>query len=128
MISVGEVGVHVAVEGGLEREVARLNAGSFFGEMSLMTGERRTATVLASTDVECYRLDKAAFEEIIRRRPEMAGEVAEILARRKVQLASVKENLDAEAQARRLAAARSDLAGRIRDFFGLNEGGRSAAG
>lgn len=115
----GEVSVRVTADGGLEKEVARLGAGDFFGEMSLMTGARRSATVVALTPVECYRLDKDAFQRIIRDRPAIAEPVAEILARRRTELVAVRENLDQEAQRRHFAAAKSDLLGRIRDFFGL---------
>lgn len=117
----GEVSVRVTGEGGLEREVARLKPGDFFGEMSLMTGERRTATVVAAAGVECYRLDKSAFEAILRRRPEVAEPVAEILARRRMELTAIREGLDQEAQNRRLAAVKVDLLARIRDFFGLEQ-------
>jgi CRP-like cAMP-binding protein len=84
-----------------------------------MTGALRSATVIAVTPVECYRLDKAAFQRIIRERPAIAEPVAEILARRRTELAAVREGLDQEAQRRHFAAAKSDLLGRIRDFFGL---------
>ncbi len=117
----GEVSVRVTADGVLEREVARLKAGDFFGEMSLMTGERRSATVVAEAGVECFRLDKSAFESILRRRPEVAEPVAEVLARRRLELAAVREGLDQEAQSRRLAAAKVDLLARIREFFGLEQ-------
>jgi small-conductance mechanosensitive channel/CRP-like cAMP-binding protein len=120
MMVEGEAAVRVAVDGA-EREVAKLRAPSFFGEMSLMTGEPRSATVVALNDVECYRLDKAVFQETIKKRPEIAEVVADVLAKRKVQLAAVKEGLGEEAQARRLAAARKDLLGKIRGFFGLED-------
>jgi small-conductance mechanosensitive channel/CRP-like cAMP-binding protein len=119
LIVEGEVSARVAAEGGLEREVARLKAGDFFGEMALMTGEKRSATVTAVTGVECYRLDKSAFEAIIRQRPAVAEPMAEILARRRLELFAVKGNLDQEAHRRRLAAAKVDLLARIQDFFGL---------
>jgi small-conductance mechanosensitive channel/CRP-like cAMP-binding protein len=115
----GQVSVHVRSEEGLEREVARLGAGEFFGEMSLMTGAPRSATVVAETPVECYRLDKAAFQRVIRERPAIAEPVADILARRRTELFAVRENLDQEAQRRHFAADKSDLLDRIRDFFGL---------
>ncbi len=119
MITDGEASVQVSVGDEMQKEVARLRAGNFFGEMSLMTGASRSATVVAATDVECYRLDKAAFQEIIREHPELAEKVAEILARRRVQLEAARENLDAEALRRRLALAEHDLLGRMRHFFGL---------
>lgn len=121
LILKGEVSVQVKADEGLEKEVARLRAGDFFGEMSLMTGELRSATVVALTPVDCYRLDKAAFQRVIRERPAIAEPVAEILARRRTELVAVREGLDQEAQRRHFAAAKSDLLGRIRDFFGLSD-------
>jgi small-conductance mechanosensitive channel/CRP-like cAMP-binding protein len=118
LIIEGEVSARVA-EGGLEREVARLKAGDFFGEMALMTGQKRSATVTAVTGVECYRLDKSAFEGIIRQRPAVADPMAEILVRRQLELFAVMGNLDQEAHRRRLAAAKGDILARIQDFFGL---------
>jgi CRP-like cAMP-binding protein len=75
--------------------------------------------VVAVTGVECYRLDAEAFQEIIQKRPAIAEPVAEILARRRVELAAVKGDLDQEAQRRRLAAAKTDMLDKIRNFFGL---------
>lgn len=121
LILEGEASVRVAVDGHPGREVARLEAGNFFGEMSLMTGAPRSATVVALTSVECFRLDKAAFHEILRERPELADRVAELLAKRRIQLVATKEELDADAVRRRLAAAKHDLLGSIRRFFGLGD-------
>jgi small-conductance mechanosensitive channel/CRP-like cAMP-binding protein len=125
LITTGEVSVRVAVDGGLEQEVARLGPGDFVGEMSLMTGERRSATVVASSSVECYRLDKVAFQDVLRQRPAVAEPVAELLARRRVELTAARENLDQEARTRRVAAAQVDLLRRIRDFFGLHHDGEA---
>jgi CRP-like cAMP-binding protein len=87
--------------------------------MSLMTGAPRSATVVALTDVECYRLDKAAFQDILHARPELAEQIAGLLAHRSVELAAVREQLDHEAKARRLATEKVDLLAKIRGFFGL---------
>jgi small-conductance mechanosensitive channel/CRP-like cAMP-binding protein len=119
LILEGEALVTVRGEGGLERPVARLGRGSLFGEMSLMTGAPRAATVVATTDVECYRLDKAVFQEVLRDRPELAERAAEILARRTLGLEAARHELDEEARRRQLESAKTDLLGRIRSFFGL---------
>ncbi len=42
--------------------VGRLSEGNFFGELALMTDEKRNSTIRAATDVECYRLSKDRFE------------------------------------------------------------------
>ena len=51
-----------------------------------MTGESRSATVVAKSDVECYIVDKDAFQEILDEKPELAGVISDILSRRQVSL------------------------------------------
>jgi CRP-like cAMP-binding protein len=118
LIEEGTVSVRVS-EGGLERTVAQLGDRSFFGEMSLLTGEPRTATVVAETDVKCFRLEKAAFQSVLERRPELAEDLATILSRRRSELQAVLEGLDAESARQRQVSAKHDLLQRIRSFFGL---------
>jgi small-conductance mechanosensitive channel len=127
LLTAGEVTVRVSTDGGQGREVARLGTGDFFGEMSLMTGERRSATVTAATPVECYLLDKAAFETVLRQRPAVAEPLAGVLARRRVELVAARDGLDQEARLRQVAAAQVDLLRRIREFFGLQDDGRQRA-
>ena len=116
----GTAEVRINVEG-QEKIVAKIEAPGFFGEMGLMTGEPRTATVVAVTEVECYRLDKAAFHRIITERPELAKEISELLALRRVELHAGKEGLDAEAKARRLAAENVRILATVQRFFGLTD-------
>lgn len=118
LIIEGEASVHVAEEG-MTREVARLAAGDFFGEMGLMTGAPRSATVIAESPVRCYRLDRSAFQEIVRRRPEVAEHVAEILASRRSAVEAARAGLDAAAAENRRLARKADLLQSIRGFFGV---------
>ena len=64
LIVEGKVSIRVAV-GGREREVATLDAGRFFGERSLMTGEPRSATVVALTDTSIALLAGLAIFPIV---------------------------------------------------------------
>lgn len=112
----GEAEVRIG-QGVAARTVATLAAGQFFGEMALLTGEVRSATVVATTDLRCYRIDKHGFETMLRARPELADAVADVLADRKVALATARDQADDDA-ARRLDVKR-DLLGRIRSFFAL---------
>jgi small-conductance mechanosensitive channel/CRP-like cAMP-binding protein len=105
------------------RDVARLVAGQFFGEMSLMTGEARTASVIAATDVVCYRVDKPAFERILRETPSVADSVAEILATRRMALEAARDERD-EHRRHRMENVKQDLLGKIRGFFGLDRAGQ----
>jgi small-conductance mechanosensitive channel len=120
IINEGEAEVRVMVDGNLSKKVAALHTGDFFGEMGLMTGEPRMATVIALADTECYRLDKESFQDIMRRRPEIAEDISHILARRRVELEAVREGLNEEAKRKRMSRTQGDLLRRIRDFFTLN--------
>lgn len=116
----GEVEVMVANSDGVDRHVAVLTAPSFFGEMALVTGAPREATVIARVDSECLRVDKDDFHEVLARRPELAQEISEILAQRRVELTSARENLDADSRSRRVQSERKRILEAIRDFFGMD--------
>ena len=115
----GEADVIVESEG-QSKKITELKPGNVFGEWSLITGEPRHATVIARTDMDCYRLDKEAFEQIVRSRPSLAEEISHMLAKRRIDLEAAKENLNAESHAQRLTTARHDILGKIRDLFGLH--------
>jgi len=117
MIVEGEASVLIG--GGDGHEVARLRAGQFFGEMSLMTGEKRSATVVAADPVVTYRLDKPSFEALVQSRPEIADSVAELLAERRMSLDAARDRLDEATRARRRQTTKQDILGRIRGFFNL---------
>jgi CRP-like cAMP-binding protein len=115
LLTSGEAEVWLDAEGAPRRHVATLGAGTVFGEMGMMTGEPRSATVTAKTDVECYRLDKAGFEDIIRSRPAIAEEVSRVLAAR---ASGLRESLEA-ARAEAASVQPGTLLERVRAFFGL---------
>lgn len=119
MIVRGEAVVRIG-RGPEEREVARLQPGQFFGEMSLMTGEARTATVVAATDLEAYRVAKPAFQRILHDTPAIADQIAEVLVSRRTALTAVRGERD-ETRRSRVETAKQDLLGKIRGFFGINE-------
>jgi len=106
-------------ESGERRLLTTLQAGSVFGEMGMLTGEPRRATVSAKSDIECYRLDKAGFEDIIRSRPTIANEMTAILVQRESQLEQAKEAIGLEAEVRDQARKHANILGRIQAFFGL---------
>jgi CRP-like cAMP-binding protein len=115
----GRATVRVATEGGEDRQVAVLDAPNFFGEMAVMTGQAREATVIADNDVECLRVDREDFKGILKSRPEIAQEISGVLAQRRVELATVREGLDADAKTRRLNSEHRRILHAIRDFFAL---------
>jgi len=115
----GRAAVRVSAPDGEERQVAVLEAPNFFGEMALMTGQPREATVIAQDEVQCLRVDRKDLEGIIQRRPEIASEISGVLATRRVELAAAREGLDSAAKSQRLSSERSRILHSIRDFFAL---------
>lgn len=101
------------------KDIAMLEAPDFFGEMGLMTGEPRIADVIAATDVECFRLGKETFERVLLERPEIANELSETLASRRVNLIAVRDGLDADARMSRHSSERDRILQGIKGFFGL---------
>jgi hypothetical protein len=64
LISEGTVSVWTRDEGGEDVELARLSAGEFFGEVSLLTERPRTATVKAETPVDVLELSRSDVAEV----------------------------------------------------------------
>ncbi len=100
------------------RHLTTLKAGQVFGEMGLMTGEARRATVTARTDAECYRLDKPGFEHIVQSRPELAEVFAHILTERNQQLVAIQKNQAPENHDQQKAR----ILASIKHFFHLDNG------
>ncbi len=119
LITRGDAEVRIAIDANLSEQIATLHQGDFFGEMGMMTGEPRSATVIALTDVECYRLDKEGFNDILKQRPEIAEDISEHLARRRVQLDAVREGLNEEAMQARMRHHKGDFLKRMKHFFRL---------
>jgi CRP/FNR family transcriptional regulator, cyclic AMP receptor protein len=64
------------------REVARRGDGDVVGEMAVITGLPRSATLLAAGDVRLLTIGQRQFAGILRERPETAAAVMQVLARR----------------------------------------------
>jgi small-conductance mechanosensitive channel len=114
LVASGEVSVRVRSDAGAsEKEVARLGRGALFGEMSVLTGDPRTATVVALGDAALLCVDREAFEHILSRQPELAQRLADVIAQRKLGLDAAR----AEQSAPAVAKEASNLLGRIRAMF-----------
>ena len=119
MFFVAEGTALVAIEAGDTRQIiARLGPGQVFGEMSLLTGEPRSATVFAGTRCILYECAKAALAPVLETHPEVLEGLGEILAERRA---------DTERQAKDQARSREvrtrELRDRIFAFFGLRRRG-----
>ena len=64
------------------RRINQLNAGDFFGEISLITQRPRTATVIATSPVRALIITERSFRSLLERQPEIQGKVMSALAAR----------------------------------------------
>lgn len=81
----GAVSVSVADENG-KRDIATLGKGDFVGEMSLLTGAPRTATVTAEAPVTALEIDRAAIQPLLAGNPGLFDRFAELLEKRRAEL------------------------------------------
>jgi len=119
VVDTGRLAVLVT-DGRAEREVAVLETGALFGEMSLLTGEPRTATVRVLDDARLVALAAPAVRGALARSPELTHALAEAAALRKEGLTQARSELDAHARERVREGAKN-LGTLIRRFFRLTE-------
>jgi CRP-like cAMP-binding protein len=100
-------------------EVAVLGPGDYFGEMSLMTGEKRSATVIALVDTELYVVDKRSFERIIKSHSALVDKIGARLTERRQALTEEDSRTDI---ATAMTPSDSGIVHRIRRFFNMNTG------
>jgi CRP-like cAMP-binding protein len=64
------------------KTLGRLEPGDFFGEISLLDGGPRTATVTAETPVKAVRVFKRSFDNVVAEEPTVAAKILAVVARR----------------------------------------------
>ncbi len=96
------------------RELATLGPGDFFGEMALLTGEPRSATVAAATPCTLHVLQAEAFRTVIARYPEKLEQVSKVVAERQAEIES-KRGADVSQELKQ--KQQISLLSRMRRFF-----------
>ncbi len=92
-------------------EVAQLGPQAVFGEMALLTGERRTADVVALDDVVALEIRKESLQPVLQQHPELVKAISSQVMHRRDHLDSLREE-DEEVE-------EASLLSRIRSYFGL---------
>ncbi len=105
-------------DGESEKRVATLRAGDIFGEMSLLTGEPRSATVRTMADARLIRMGADSIREALQGSPELATRLAEAAALRREGLQEARTMLDS-ATRERVEDRTQKLIFLIRRFFQL---------
>jgi small-conductance mechanosensitive channel/CRP-like cAMP-binding protein len=91
-------------------EVAQLGAGTVFGEMALLTGETRTADVVALTDVTALEIGKDALQPILSDHPNLVEAMTAKVVQRKGHLDAIRTGEPEEERT---------IVSRVRAWFGL---------
>jgi small-conductance mechanosensitive channel len=120
----GEEGnsLFIVLRGGLEvrfdgKKVGELSGGEFFGEMSLLTGEKRRATVVAGEEVRLIEVPKEALSPVISSHPSILTGLSECLERRLEQIAAARR---AGAEAGEPPPPQDAILQKVMRFFGIS--------
>src|SRR6266478_2129977 len=101
-------------------QVASLGAGDCFGEMSLLKGEPRSATVRADGDCYVMEIGKPVMAEVLRGAPGCLEQLSQLLAQRKMETEGiVKEATLTDEQALKERQYSATFLHRLRTFFQL---------
>ncbi len=98
-----------------QKTIKTLKENDFFGEMSLLTGEPRTANVVAFEESEVLRIDKAGLKPILEGNPVLVQTISELVEERRSALQKLEEEAEEQAE----AAKRKGVMTSIRSFFGI---------
>ena len=98
--------------------VGQIVPGEVFGEMSLLTGVARSATVTAATDAVIYEITQKAMAELLQRRPALMHSLSEIMAERRLRNEQVNETQAQGAATETRSSLAMQLFGSMKRLFG----------
>jgi small-conductance mechanosensitive channel len=113
MFIVNRGGVDVRItDNGQARTIASLGEGAFFGEMALLTGQPRTANVVATEETEVLEIGHAALKQLFEDNPDLAESLSHTVAERRAGLDASRAPGQIEEETRSIFAS-------VASFFGL---------
>jgi small-conductance mechanosensitive channel len=121
----GRLKATVVNQEGEEIRAVEMRAGQYFGEMALLTGEPRSATVTAITDAELLSLRKEDLRVILTENRKVEEMLSEVLAQRKINDDQARQEAEEERSSRGPISAAGEglhvlskqILAKIRDFF-----------
>ncbi len=112
----GFLDVTVDFEEGKTLHVGRVVPGEFFGELPLLFGDPRSATVSAGVDSMVFEITRENFSKILEKRPEIAEHISRVIAER--QIANNQAMASERDREQALEATTNSLVDRMRQIFG----------
>lgn len=100
-------------------KVAQLTPGQFFGEMSMLTGEPRSATVKAQTHVIAYEIQRSDLNEAFTAAPEIPERLSQMMAKRQVANSKLIDQLSENETNQRVDSLAKQLWKKILAFDGI---------
>ena len=111
----GSVDVQIKEEEAV-KSIRKLREGDFFGEMGLLTGEPRTATVLAEEETEVLEIDNLCLKPLLEENPELVAGLSQIIAERRLGLDKLENELREHEK-----IDKTNVFISIKKFFGLRD-------
>lgn len=120
IVVVGVLKVSVS-RNGAELDIAQITPGQFFGEMSMLTGEPRTATIKAATDVIAYEINREHLSEVFEKQPKTIEIISTVIAQRQLSNNKTMEKLSENDRKNEVESLAKQLWRRIVSFEGSNK-------
>lgn len=114
LLAEGALDIRIAPPGRPEFLAERLTQGAVLGEMSLLTGQPRSATVIAATEAVVLELHKDDLDPVLRARPALLDGLTAIMAERQARNSARPATADLPSAA---APTREDILARLKSFF-----------
>lgn len=120
----GLLEVFAVMADGDELQVGRITPGEFFGEMSLLTGEPRSATVRAATEVVLFEVRESNLRPLLTARPELADQITRKVAERRIRSEKRRaESQHTEPTHDETQTLAGQILGKMRRLFQMTGGG-----
>jgi len=104
---------------GRASDLGELVSGECFGEISLLTGNPRTASVTAKSDCDIVEIDQSAMRDLLKQYPRLADHLSETLSTRRSVLETELANWKDDPEAAPISQTKESFLARMRQLFGL---------
>ena len=118
VLSSGKAQVTVERDGRAS-DLGELVSGECFGEISLLTGQPRTASVTAKTDCDIVEIDQSAMRDLLKQYPRLADHLSETLSTRQSVLETELANWKNDPETAPISQSKESFLARMRQLFGL---------
>jgi len=102
-----------------EKQITSIEPGNYFGEMSLLTGQVRTASAKTRCETLCFEIDKKDLMPILIQKPELLDRISELMAERRYRLNELYENTDNDKEIAEKEDFRTGLLHQMKRFFAI---------